>query len=71
MKLEFSRQMSKIPQILNFMKIRSVGAELLHAEGQTDTTKLIVAVRHFVIAPNNAWNNEYYCLSVYEYLMFT
>ena len=36
MKLEFSGQTSeKNPQISNYMKVRSVGAEL-HADGQTD-----------------------------------
>jgi hypothetical protein len=34
------------------MKIRSVGAELFHANGQTDMTKLIVAFRDFANAPN-------------------
>jgi len=29
------------------MKIRSVGAELFHAGGRTDTTKLKVAFRNF------------------------
>jgi hypothetical protein len=29
------------------MKIRQVGAELLHSDGQTDMTKLIVAFRNF------------------------
>jgi hypothetical protein len=37
------------------MKIRSVGAELFHADGQTkkrtDMTKLAVAFRNFVNAP--------------------
>ena len=28
------------------MKIRPVGAELFHADGQTDMTKLIVACRN-------------------------
>ena len=37
--------------ISNFMKIRSVEAELFHADGQTDMTKLIVAFRNFVNAP--------------------
>ena len=37
---------SKNPQISNFMKIRPVGSEL-HADGQTDMTKLIVAFRSF------------------------
>jgi hypothetical protein len=35
------------------MKIRPVGAELFHADGQTDMTKLIVAFRNFVDAPES------------------
>jgi len=35
MKLEFSRQIKKITQILNFMKMRPIGAELFHADRQT------------------------------------
>jgi len=30
-----------------------VGAELFHADGRTDTTKLIVAFRDFANAPKN------------------
>ena len=45
MKLEFLVRFSKNIQISNFMKIRLVGAELFHADGQTDMTKLIVAFR--------------------------
>ena len=33
------------------MKIRPVGTELFHADGQTDMTKLIVASRNFANAP--------------------
>jgi hypothetical protein len=33
------------------MKIRPVGAELFHADGLTDMTKLIVAFRNFAHAP--------------------
>jgi len=33
------------------MKILPVRAELFHAEGRTDMTKLIVAVRHFAKEP--------------------
>jgi hypothetical protein len=48
------------------MKIRSVGAELSHTDGQTDMTKLIVAFRCFVNAPKNVtlimtynvWNSD-------------
>jgi hypothetical protein len=37
MKLEFSRQiLGKMAEISNFMKIRQVGIELFHADGQTD-----------------------------------
>jgi hypothetical protein len=40
------------------MKIRPLGAELSHANGQkdrqTDTTKLIVAFRNFANAPKKA-----------------
>jgi len=38
--------------ILNFVKIRPVGAELFHADGRTDM-KLIAAFRNFVNAPKN------------------
>lgn len=36
MKIEFSKQFSKNPQIWSFTKIRAVGAELLHVVGGTD-----------------------------------
>jgi len=36
MKLEFSRQIVEKPQILNFMKISPVGAEMFRVDGQTD-----------------------------------
>jgi hypothetical protein len=35
------------------MKIRPLGAELFHADGRTDTTKLKVAFRNFAKAPKN------------------
>jgi hypothetical protein len=35
-KFEFSLQVFEIYKISNFMKIRPVGAELFHADGQTD-----------------------------------
>jgi len=54
MKLEFSQNFSKNTQISNFMKIRPVGAELFHADGQTDMTKLIVAFHNFANAPKTA-----------------
>ena len=36
MKLEFFDRFSKNTQISNFVEIRSVGAELFHADGRTD-----------------------------------
>ena len=33
------------------MKIRQMGAELFHADGQTDMTKIVVAFRNFANAP--------------------
>jgi len=36
MEFEHFNRFSKNTQILNFMKIRPVGAELLHVDGQTD-----------------------------------
>ena len=55
MKLEISRQIfEKNTSILNFVKIRTVGAELFGADGetdgQTDMTKLVVTLRSFLIA---------------------
>jgi hypothetical protein len=35
----------------NFMKMRPVGAELFHSDGQTDMTKLIVAFHNVANAP--------------------
>ena len=38
------------------MKIRPLEAELFHADGQTDITKVIVAFRHSAKAPNKTAN---------------
>jgi hypothetical protein len=56
MKLEFSRPIfEKKAQISSFIKIRPVGAELFHADrqtnGQTDMAKLLVAFLKFANAP--------------------
>jgi hypothetical protein len=40
-------------QTSSFIKIRAVGAELFHADGRTDTTKLLVAFRNFAKVPKN------------------
>jgi hypothetical protein len=50
LKLEFSRQILKKTKISDFIKIRSVGAEMFHVDGRTDTTKLISAFRSFAKA---------------------
>ena len=51
-KLEFSRQIfEKILKYQIFTKINPVGAEMLHANGRTDITKLIVAFRNITNAP--------------------
>jgi hypothetical protein len=44
-KLEFSRQFSKNPQISNFRKIRPFGTDLFHADGRTERN--IVTNSHF------------------------
>jgi len=51
MNLNYPHMFSKNTEVSNFMKIRPVGAEFLHLEGRTDTTKLIVAFRDFARAP--------------------
>ena len=57
MKLEFSRHIfKKKSQISSFIKIRPVGAELLHADKRTDMTKLRVAARNFTNAPKKHCN---------------
>jgi hypothetical protein len=40
-----STDFSENMQILNFIKIRPVGAELFHADGRTGMTKLVGAFR--------------------------
>jgi len=55
MKLEFYRQIFEKDSNINFTIIRSVGAEVFHAEGRTDIrtgiTMLTVALRNFANAP--------------------
>jgi len=43
----FFTDFQKNTQVLNFMKIRLEGAELLHADGTTGMTKLMVTSRNF------------------------
>jgi len=54
MDLEISPQFSKTIQIPYFLKIRLVEAELFHAGGETDITKLIVTLRNFASALKNS-----------------
>jgi hypothetical protein len=46
-----STNVSKNTQISNFIKIRPVGAEMFHADGQTDMPQVIIAFRKFANAP--------------------
>jgi hypothetical protein len=49
--LNFLDRFSKNTQIPNLNKIRPVGAELFHADGWADMTKLTVALNNFANAP--------------------
>jgi hypothetical protein len=49
---------SKSTQVSNFMKVRLVGVELVHVDGRTDTTKLIVAVRNFANVPKKLYQTQ-------------
>jgi hypothetical protein len=48
----FSTDFPKVLKI-KFHESRPVGAELFHADGRTDMTKLIVAFRNFANAPKS------------------
>ena len=48
--------MNFLQQISEFLKIRPVEAELFHADGRTDMTKLIVAICNFAKAPKKQPN---------------
>ena len=49
--MNFSNSFPKNTQTSNFIEIRPVGAELLHADRRTDMMKLIAAFRSFANAP--------------------
>jgi len=52
---------SKNSQKSNFMKIRSIGAELFHADGQTIMTKLTFAFRNFANVPTKTFTITVTC----------
>jgi hypothetical protein len=54
--LDFLGRFSKTTHIQSFLKIRSLGAELFHADGKTDVTNLMIAFRNFAKAPINVSN---------------
>jgi hypothetical protein len=63
MKLEISRQIfEKYPNI-NFIKIRQMGAELFHGDGQTDMPKPIIAFPNFANASKGSIINNTRALS--------
>ena len=41
------------------MKIREMWADLFHADGRTDMTKLTVAFRSFAVAPESGSDKSY------------
>jgi hypothetical protein len=51
--LNFPDRFSSPTLTSNFIKIRPVGAELLHADRRTNITNLAVAFRNFANAPKN------------------
>jgi hypothetical protein len=54
--LDFLGRFSKNTQISNYVEVLLVGAELFHAGGRTDVTKLIVGFRNLANAPKtNKW----------------
>jgi hypothetical protein len=53
MKLEILRQIFEKCSKSEFMKIRPLWAELFHADGRTEMTKLIVVFRNFANSPTN------------------
>jgi hypothetical protein len=53
MKLQFSRHIFEKTQMPGFIKIRLVGAELVHADKRIDMKKQPIAFRNFSNAPKN------------------
>jgi hypothetical protein len=65
--LKFSRKFSKNLQTTYCMKIRPVGAEMFHADGQrdrqTDMTKLAVSFRNFESTPDMHFGTKGYIVN--------
>ena len=59
----------KITQIRHFMKIFPAGAELLNADEEKDTTKLIFAFRNFAKRPNGISRPHCLTLSLFAVLV--
>jgi len=53
MKLELCRQIFEKYSVSDFIEIRPVEAELFHADGRTEMTKLVVAFRNVTNVPKN------------------
>ena len=64
MKPELSTDLRIKAHISSLVKIRSVGAELFHADRQTDMTKLIVAFRNFANLPKSGTFSHTFCMRV-------
>ena len=63
MTLEISRQILEEYWNINFHNLRPVGAELFHADSQTDkqdTRKLTDAFHNFANSPKNVWRVLFY-----------
>jgi hypothetical protein len=65
--LNFPDRFSKTTQILNFMKIHSMGVEMFHVEGWTDMTKQTVDCYNFGNVPRNHSNKPKYQTSFTGY----
>jgi len=66
--LNFLDRFSKNTKISYCIKIRSVEAELFHADGQTDTTKLIVSLHNLANAPENVSHRTRIFGNIYIYI---
>jgi len=71
MKIEFSQQIYKNPQIQNLMKIHPLGPGF-HADRRTDMTKKIVSFRNFTKSPKHVESyGERFETPVFELVTFS